>query len=119
MNERQIQNDIIKLLRLNGWFAYAADTKGTFDPVKKVFRANPSRVTGVSDILAIKKGRVLFLEVKTPDNESGPLKNGQSDNQIEFERNIKAQGGEYYVVRSIHDVQVIMAYKTNSGIYGC
>lgn len=100
MTERTLQNAIINLLRLNGWFAYTQDTKGTYDPVKKVFRANPSRVTGVADILAIKNHRVIFIEVKQPGNE-------QTDNQKEFERNIKRQGGEYFVVDNLKHAERI------------
>lgn len=119
MTERQLQNAIINLLRLNGWFAYNQETTGTYDPSKGCFRLNRGKVTGVSDILAIKNGRVVWIEVKKPDNKTGPLKNGQTQNQIEFERNIKAQKGEYYVARSLEDVQVIMTYQGNSGNYGC
>jgi hypothetical protein len=112
MSERTLQNAIINLLRLNGWFAYSQDTKGTFDPTTGRFRANPSRVTGVSDVLAIKKGRVLFIEVKQP-------KGKQTPNQIEFKRQIEEHGGEYYVARSLEDAQVMIEYKENTGTYGC
>lgn len=96
MTERTIQNAIINLLRLNGWFAYSQDTKGTWDAKKRCFRANPSRITGVSDILAIKKGRVVWIEVKN-------LKGSQTPNQKEFERRIKEQDGEYIVLKSIDE----------------
>lgn len=98
MTERTIQNAIINLLRLNGWFAYSQDTKGTFDPVKRVFRANPSRVTGVSDIIAIKSHRVVWIEVKQPGKYQTP-------NQKEFEKQIRDHGGEYVVLKSIDEAQ--------------
>lgn len=100
MTERQLQNAIINLLRLNGWFAYSQDTKGTYDAAKGCFRSNPSRVTGVSDILAIKNIRVVWIEVKK-------LHKKQTPNQIEFETNIKRQGGEYYVVDNLEKGAII------------
>jgi len=59
---------------------------------------------GLPDRIAIKDSRVLFLEIKT-------LKGKQSEGQIEFEKIIKSYGGEYYVVRSIEDVDKIIQKK--------
>ncbi len=53
---------------------------------------------GISDFIAVKNGRTLFLEVKKPGGK-------QSVNQEEFEREIIQHGGEYYVVCSIDDVE--------------
>lgn len=41
-----------------------------------------------------------FFEVKSPDNKSGPLKNGQSQKQIDFEDHCKAMGIPYHIVTS-------------------
>ena len=53
---------------------------------------------GVSDLIAMRDGRVLFLEIKT---ETGKL----SDHQKEFARNVHEQGVEYYIVRDLDDLK--------------
>ena len=52
---------------------------------------------GIPDIIAIGKGRVLFLEIKKPTGK-------QSEYQKEFQRNIECQGGEYVLVRKLEDL---------------
>jgi hypothetical protein len=64
---------------------------------------------GISDIIAVGgekcpccgRGRTIFTEVKTPDNK-------QSDDQLAFEYEIKERGGEYYVVRSVEELNKII-----------
>jgi len=51
---------------------------------------------GVADLVATREGRTVWVEVKTPTGR-------QSDAQREFEREIKAHGGEYVVVRCVED----------------
>jgi hypothetical protein len=55
---------------------------------------------GVPDIIVVRYGWFIGLEVKAP-------KGYQSKAQKKFERDCKEAGGEYYVVRSISDVQQI------------
>lgn len=56
--------------------------------------------TGLPDIIVIKDGFTIGLEVK---NEKGK----QSPNQKELEKDWKEAGAEYYVVRKIEDLQEI------------
>ena len=56
---------------------------------------------GIPDIIAIKQGRVLFLEIKRP-------KGNQSEYQRQFQIFIESHGGEYYVVRSLEDLMKII-----------
>jgi len=56
---------------------------------------------GVSDIVALVKGKFIGLEVKTKTGR-------QSQNQKQAEIDIKLAGGEYYIVRSIADVKEIL-----------
>lgn len=51
---------------------------------------------GIPDIIIVKEGMFIGLEVKD--------KSKQSESQIEFEKCIKKNGGQYYIVRSIQDV---------------
>ena len=55
---------------------------------------------GLSDLIAIKNGRVVFIEVKTPRGK-------QSEYQIKFEEEITKRGAEYIVMRSAQDVAKI------------
>jgi hypothetical protein len=59
---------------------------------------------GASDFIFIMPSRCLFFEVK--------IKTGkQSDNQIEFEQQVKALGFEYYLVRSLEEFKNIINVK--------
>jgi len=51
---------------------------------------------GMSDLVCIRKGRVVFAEVKTP-------KGRLSDWQQGFRQVIANEGGEYVVLRSVED----------------
>lgn len=65
------------------------------------FRRLPKHTPrGLPDIVVIKQGQFIGLEVKKP-------KGKQSPNQIEFEKNVTAAGGRYHVVHSIDEVQAL------------
>lgn len=53
---------------------------------------------GLSDMVAIKDGRVLFIEYKRPG------KSKQSEKQLEFQAEIERMGGEYILVRCLEDL---------------
>lgn len=53
---------------------------------------------GLSDLVAIKDGRVVHLEIKTTTGR-------QSEKQKEFQADLEEAGGEYRIVRGIDDVQ--------------
>jgi penicillin-binding protein-related factor A (putative recombinase) len=55
---------------------------------------------GVSDIITLYKGRYIELELKA-------AKGVQSAFQHLREQNVKANGGEYYLVRSLDDLYAI------------
>ena len=55
---------------------------------------------GISDRIAVKDGRVLFLEIKAP---GGKL----SDDQKDFQANIENVGGKYYVIHSLEEIMEI------------
>jgi hypothetical protein len=86
--ESGLKRTIREFLQWNHW--YVAMVQG-----------GPFGTPGISDLIAVRGGRTLFLEVKTP---TGTL----SAAQIEFGGEVKTQGGEYYVVRSIEDVEKII-----------
>jgi hypothetical protein len=101
MRESNIQNSICEYLSYKKHFFWRNNTTGVFDPVRKTFRSKPKyALNGVPDIIVIRDGFFIGLEVKK-------AKTYQSKDQKEFERKCKDAGGEYYVVRSIKDVQDI------------
>ena len=52
---------------------------------------------GAPDIIAIKNGRTLYIEVKRPGGK-------QSDHQREFQHNIWLKGGQYILVKCVEDI---------------
>lgn len=57
---------------------------------------------GVSDLIIIHKGKVIFVEVKLPNNKQQP-------NQIEFQQRVTEQGFKYFVVHSLEDFKHLFA----------
>ena len=55
---------------------------------------------GLSDLVAIRDGKHLWLEVKTATGR-------QSDAQLAFEHELAAHGAEYHLVRSVADVALL------------
>lgn len=53
-------------------------------------------LSGVSDLIVVLKGRVLFIEVKN-------LIGKQSDNQKKFQFQVETLGFRYYLVRNLDD----------------
>lgn len=53
---------------------------------------------GLTDMVAIKEGRVLFIELKRPGRSK------QSKNQILFQADINRVGGEYILVKCLEDL---------------
>ena len=85
MKEKDIRNQIQDYLRIKGWFVYYN-------------LAGLGSYPGLSDLVAIKNGKVVHIEVKTP---TGKL----SEYQQKFRDDVEAHGGEYVVARKVEDVQ--------------
>ena len=82
--ERDIQKQIKEHLTWKGWF------------VVKIHQSLGSH-KGIADLYALKDGRHVWIEVKTP-------KGRQSMDQVEFQRMVEANGGGYLVARSVDEV---------------
>jgi len=87
--ETAIKKQCRDYLRAKGWFVFH---------VLQGLGCYP----GMSDMIAIKKGRVLFIEIKAP-------KGRQSKYQQQFEMDISTHGGEYVVARSYQDLDAVGA----------
>lgn len=85
VREREVQSQIRDYLRWRGWY------------VVKIHQSLGS-VRGIADLYALKGGRHVWIEVKTPRGR-------QSDAQREFQAAIESHGGVYMLASSIEDVQ--------------
>lgn len=102
MKESEIQSSIIDYLMLlenqGKLFLHRVNNMGVYDPKRKAYRAFPKGAKkGFPDIICLKDGLLIGLEVKTGKGE-------QSVNQIEIEKEFKKHGAAYFVVRSLEEV---------------
>jgi hypothetical protein len=98
--ESEIQTAICDYLALKKYFFWRQNTSPTVQISGDKWhfrRMSKYALRGVPDIILIKEGKAIFLEVKT---KKGVL----SDVQIEFSKRAILAGAEYFVVRSIEDV---------------
>ena len=91
IKESDIRKQIQDYLRWNGWFVYYN-------------LAGLGSYPGLSDLVAVRGGRVVHIEVKTP-------KGVQSDKQKKFQHKLEAAGGEYILARGIEDVEHLAGEK--------
>lgn len=100
MKETDIQYSICEYLALRKHFFWRQNTIPALTR-DGGFRKMPAfSKNGVPDILLIKNGQFIGLEVKRP-------KGKQSDAQKAFEDECKQAGGCYHIVTSIEDVQAL------------
>lgn len=104
--EKVIQKTILDYLELTGVFHSRINAGGCIVQKGKYRGFIKGAIAGFPDILVLKDGRFIGLEVKTPETE-------QNENQILVEKRIKENGGEYYVVRSLDEVKAILKEKLN------
>lgn len=85
------ESDVKKLTRdymqIKGWFIF---------PILQGLGAHK----GISDFIAIKAGRTVYLETKSPAGKQRP-------GQVIFQAEIEAKGGEYFLVDCFADLQKI------------
>ena len=79
-------------------FSVPNDSKNAVEQMRKVATG---LFAGVSDLIMIHFGQVMFIEVKT---ETGR----QSDKQKEFQQIVENQGFKYYLVRSLKEFKEIV-----------
>ena len=99
ISEQDIQEVICEYLALKKYFFWRQNTMALFDSRKKVYRRLPRYAkTGVSDIILVRGGKIICLEVKRP---GGKLSQSQKD----FRDGILDAGGQYDIVTSVEDVE--------------
>jgi hypothetical protein len=100
--EKDIQLAICKYLkarsRSHGFTFWRQNTTGMYDAKKQTFRTLPKyAMSGVSDIIVIRNGIFIAIEVKRKGGKQRP-------SQKKFQREIERAGGKYFVVESVTDV---------------
>lgn len=110
MTEREMQKLCIE------WFRATYGNKGECICVPNEithYSSNKWQAVGVrkgcSDLIVVLPSKVIFIELKTPQNK-------QSYEQIGFQRSVESLGFEYYVVRSLDEF--IYRVKHAYGPYG-
>jgi hypothetical protein len=108
--ESLLQANIVATLSLHRIYCFAVSnellgaTKGAARKMA-IFKAMGLR-SGVSDLVVILPGRVLFLEVKTPTGRQSPA-------QKVFQEIVESLGHYYVLVRSVDEA--LAAVKNNHG----
>lgn len=90
MKESQLQKAIKDYLILNGWMVYRVNTVG--------IRGRKAPDIGMSDLICLKDGIVMFAEIKLPAGKP-------SNEQLLFATNVSLHGGHYRILRSLKDAE--------------
>jgi len=85
-SETDIRKMLVDYMRCKGWFCYHN-------------LAGLGTYPGLSDLVAIKDGRIVHIEVKRPGTGR------QSKNQKQFQADLESHGGEYLIAMSIEDLE--------------
>ena len=85
LTETDIRRQVRDYLRIKGWFVFhVLQGLGCY--------------LGVTDLIAVKDGRVLFIELKT-------ARGRQSQHQKKFQADLEAAGGEYVLCRGVDELR--------------
>ena len=101
MTEAQIEEMILQYLAYAGWWGIKVPTTGYHDGTGWRKQASKWCINGFPDVLAMKEGKILFFEIKTPVGR-------QSDAQKAFEKRLHEYGHNYFLVRSVEDVKKVI-----------
>jgi len=84
VSESDVKKLLTDRLRIDGWFIF---------PILQSLGCFP----GITDFIAVKQSRVLFIETKSPAGKQRP-------DQIIFQNFIEAHGGEYWLIDCYEDI---------------
>lgn len=85
ITENDVKLQVKQYLSLKGWFHFH-------------LMAGMGAYKGSPDRIAVKDGRVLFLEIKKPVGWK------HSDPQKQFQKDIREHNGEYYLIRNLDEL---------------
>ena len=86
ITETDIRRQVRDYLRIKGWFCF------------HVLQGGVGVYRGITDLIAAKDGRVLFIELKT-------ARGRQSEHQKKFQADLEAAGGEYVLCRGVDELR--------------
>ena len=99
--EGQVTEVVCEYLHLQGYYFFRVNNVGVFDPTKGVHRSLPKwAVKGVSDLIVVHGGKTYFIELKSATGKLSP------DQEL-FQAMIENNDCDYFVVRSLEDIQRI------------
>lgn len=106
MSEDQLQQSIVihfknEYQRHGKGFIFSVPNGGSRNPIEAKKLKATGATAGVSDLIVMLPGKILFIELKTE-------KGIQSDAQKEFEQRITALGYEYKIIRTIEEFKKII-----------
>lgn len=105
--EATVKAAIIKYLTLNGYLVIPTPVRAAYNDVAGRYIPPPKSQRGMADLWACKaiygEDTVIPRAAETVWIETKATK-GQSDDQIEFQRKVKAAGCIYLIAKSIDDV---------------
>jgi hypothetical protein len=103
-SESKIQQEIVIWYRNNNLnnnnIIFSVPNEGK-SAKEQMFKKATGLMSGVSDLICINNGEVLFVECKD-------LKGKQSEKQKDFQKTIELQGFKYHLVRSLEEFQKII-----------
>lgn len=100
--EHNLQVQVINLLRnYYNLLVFAVPNGGSRNLYEARNLKNEGVMAGVSDLILVLNGVVIFLELKAGRNK-------QQETQKLFEKKVKGLGHQYYVVRSVEDVMEVL-----------
>lgn len=91
-NETVIRKSIMDELKKSGWF------------VIYFLQMGFGQYKGMSDLMCMRDGQVVFVECKTPEGK-------QSPEQVQFQKDCEAHGVRYILARSVYDVKDMLNYQ--------
>lgn len=94
MKEYQIENALLELFNLSGYFAFKNFDQSAYR--EGSYRKHKWQIRGIADVTMLTPIGVVYVEVKTP-------KGKQSEYQTNFEKQCVANGIVYRICRSVED----------------
>ena len=100
--EAKLQAEIVQYLQKRGiyFFAVSNEANGR-NKIQQMQMIAMGLRPGVSDMVWILPGKVVFVEVKTEDGK-------QSEAQKRFEAKVNELGFDYFLVRSMESVKILV-----------
>lgn len=96
--ESYVMDAVCEYLARKKYTFWRQNNGGVYDKSFGGFRKmSKYSINGVSDLIVLKDGQAIFLELKSYKGE-------MSEDQLKFEEMVEKAGCKYYLIRSIDDI---------------